>query len=44
MSTLPEPQILRYVRWLAERRGLQFDPTTIEGYDAMWRWSASQRV
>ncbi|MBS0444698.1 MAG: acetoacetate--CoA ligase [Proteobacteria bacterium] len=36
---LPEPQILRYTRWLAEHRGLQFDPTTTDGYDALWRWS-----
>ncbi len=39
--SLPEPQILRYTRWLAEHRGLRFDPTTVEGYDAMWRWSTS---
>ncbi|WP_280154657.1 acetoacetate--CoA ligase [Piscinibacter sp. XHJ-5] len=39
MSQAPEPQILRYTRWLAETRGLRFDPTTNEGYDAMWRWS-----
>ena len=37
--TLPEAQILRYARWLAEHRGLHFDPTTTAGYDAMWRWS-----
>jgi acetoacetyl-CoA synthetase len=37
--SLPQPQILRYTRWLADHRGLQFDPTTIEGYDTMWRWS-----
>ena len=36
---LPEPQITRYTRWLAERRGLRFDATTPEGYDALWRWS-----
>lgn len=41
MSTLPEPQILRFTRWLEQHRGLRFDPTTIEGYDAMWRWSVS---
>ena len=34
-----EPRILRYTRWLAEHRGLRFDPTTTEGYDALWRWS-----
>jgi len=39
--SLPEPQILRYTRWLAEHRGLPFDPTTYEGYDALWRWSVS---
>lgn len=39
MSSLPEPQILRYTRWLAKERGLHFDPTTTAGYDAMWRWS-----
>lgn len=39
MSKLPEPQILRFTRWLEQQRGLRFDPTTIEGYDAMWRWS-----
>ncbi len=37
--TLPEPQILRYTRWLARERGLNFEPTTYEGYDALWRWS-----
>ncbi len=36
---LPEPQILRYTRWLASERGLVFDPTTTDGYDALWRWS-----
>ena len=35
----PEPQILRYTRWLREQRGLDFDPTTPDGYDALWRWS-----
>ena len=35
------PQILRYTRWLAETRGLQFDPTSVDGYDALWRWSVS---
>ncbi|MBL0728997.1 acetoacetate--CoA ligase [Piscinibacter sp. HJYY11] len=39
MSTVPEPQINRYTRWLAKTRGLHFDATTTEGYDAMWRWS-----
>ena len=38
--TLPrEHQIERYTRWLAAQRGLHFDATTIEGYDALWRWS-----
>ena len=37
--TLPEAQILRYTRWLAEHRGLDFDPRSVEGYDALWRWS-----
>jgi acetoacetyl-CoA synthetase len=37
--TLPEPQVLRYVRWLREHRGLEFDPSTTEGYDRLWRWS-----
>ena len=35
----PEPQILRYTRWLGEQRGLDFDPTTTEGYARLWRWS-----
>ena len=33
------PQILRYTRWLRETRGLDFDPTTTDGYDRLWRWS-----
>ena len=37
--TLPEPQITRYTRWLARQRGLHFDATTTDGYDALWRWS-----
>src|SRR5438309_9852123 len=37
--TAPEPQILRYTRWLREQRGLRFDPATAEGYDRLWRWS-----
>jgi len=37
--TLPEPHILRYTRWLREARGLDFDATTVEGYDRFWRWS-----
>ena len=39
--TLPEPHILRYTRWLARERGLHFDATTHEGYDALWRWSVT---
>jgi acetoacetyl-CoA synthetase len=35
----PEPQILRYTSWLREQRGLDFDPTTTEGYARLWRWS-----
>jgi acetoacetyl-CoA synthetase len=35
----PEPQILRYQRWLAAERGLVFDATTRDGYEALWRWS-----
>ena len=38
---LPEPHILRYTRWLAAERGLHFDSTTHEGYDALWRWSVT---
>ena len=37
--TQPEPQILRYQRWLASERGLDFDATTRPGYEALWRWS-----
>ncbi len=36
---LPEPQIVRYTRWLREQRGLGFDATTHTGYEALWRWS-----
>jgi len=32
-------QITRYTEWLARERGLRFDATTTEGYDALWRWS-----
>ncbi len=39
--TLPEPQINRYLRWLKETRGLHFDASTTEGYEALWRWSVS---
>ena len=37
--TLPEPHILRYTRFLRETRGLEFDVTTPDGYDRLWRWS-----
>ena len=37
--TSPEHHITRYTGWLARERGLHFDPTTTEGYDALWRWS-----
>jgi acetoacetyl-CoA synthetase len=37
--TLPGPRITNYTRWLAERHGLRFDPTSHAGYDALWRWS-----
>jgi acetoacetyl-CoA synthetase len=36
-----EHQILRYTRWLAQTRGLAFDPTTPHGYEALWRWSTT---
>ena len=36
---LPEPRIVHYTRWLERERGLHFDATTPEGYDALWRWS-----
>ena len=39
--TIRDPQILRYTRWLAAERGLHFDPTTYDGYDALWRWSVT---
>jgi acetoacetyl-CoA synthetase len=42
MSITPhEHQITRYTRWLAAERGLHFDATTVEGYDALWRWSVT---
>ena len=41
MTSLPEPQITRYTRWLARERNLHFDATTTEGYDALWRWSVT---
>ncbi|MBC8056553.1 MAG: acetoacetate--CoA ligase, partial [Rhizobiales bacterium] len=33
--------ITRYTDWLARERGMQFDPTTTAGYDALWRWSVT---
>ena len=36
---LPEPRIDHYLRFLRETRGLDFDAGTVEGYDALWRWS-----
>jgi len=39
IQPLPEPQIERYLRFLRETRGLAFDASTTEGYDALWRWS-----
>ncbi len=38
---LPEPQIIRYTRWLESERGLKFDATTTAGYDELWRWSVA---
>ncbi len=40
-NAIDTPQILRYTRWLAAERGLHFDPTTTDGYDALWRWSVT---
>ena len=37
--SLPPAQVTRYVRFLRETRGLDFDPTSVEGYDRLWRWS-----
>jgi acetoacetyl-CoA synthetase len=33
--------ITRYTEWLARERGLRFDASTTEGYDALWRWSVT---
>ena len=33
--------ITRFTDWLARERGLRFDPTTTDGYDALWRWSVA---
>ncbi len=35
-------RIQHYTRWLAAERGLHFDATTAEGYDALWRWSTGE--
>lgn len=34
-------QITRYTDWLARERGLRFDAGSVEGYDALWRWSVT---
>ncbi len=39
--SLPEPQIQRYIRWLARERGLNFNATTSAGYAELWRWSVA---
>ena len=39
--SLPPHRITVYTDWLARERGLRFDVSTPEGYDAMWRWSVS---
>jgi acetoacetyl-CoA synthetase len=41
MGAMTTHHITRYTAWLARERGLQFDPTTIAGYDALWRWSVT---
>jgi acetoacetyl-CoA synthetase len=41
MTATPEPRITDYLRWLAQERGLHFDASAAEGYDALWRWSVS---
>lgn len=41
MNATPQPRITHYLRWLAQERGLHFDASTTEGYDALWRWSVS---
>ena len=33
--------ITRYTDWLARERGLHFDAGSVEGYDALWRWSVT---
>ena len=32
-------QIAQYTSWLKTRHGLDFDPTTTDGYAALWQWS-----
>lgn len=41
MPSLPEPQIRRYLRFLRDTRGLDFEADTPAGYDALWRWSVT---
>ena len=36
---MTEHHITRYLRWLRDTRGLDFDAGTPAGYDALWRWS-----
>ena len=36
---MTEHHITRYLRWLRETRGLDFNADTPAGYDALWRWS-----
>jgi acetoacetyl-CoA synthetase len=33
--------ITRYTDWLARERGLRFDAGSVQGYDALWRWSVT---
>ncbi|MEO6030972.1 MAG: acetoacetate--CoA ligase, partial [Burkholderiaceae bacterium] len=40
--TLPEPRINRYLDWLRAERGLDFNTSSVEGYDALWRWSTTE--
>jgi acetoacetyl-CoA synthetase len=39
MTTARPPLITGYLDWLARERGLRFDASTPDGYDALWRWS-----
>jgi acetoacetyl-CoA synthetase len=36
LKTLQKARITRYLRWLADHRGLEFD-----GYQALWEWSVT---